>query len=83
MTRRINIAIYAILLIFVVTVAYAPKIDEKEEPKAENRLNSIEAKLDKLIAASGKEDPDEKIGDKLDEISKKLDKIESLIRTRL
>ena len=78
MTRKINIAIWTILLIFVVGTAFAPNVETKKETKTENRLGNIEKKLDKLIVGSDSED----LEDKLDEISKQLDKIESLIRTR-
>jgi len=79
MHRKINIAIYALLLIFVVTVAYAPntgKDETKEKAPGESRLMSIEKKLDKLI------EDKESVSKKLEEIEKHLDKIESLIRTR-
>ena len=79
MHRKINIAVYALLLIFIVTAAYAPntgKDETKEKAPGESRLISIEKKLDKLI------EDKESVTEKLEEIEKHLDKIESLIRTR-
>ncbi len=77
MDRRINIIICVLLLMFVVTAAYAPDTGEKgkEEP-SETRLRAIEQKLDEL----NKEN--DSIPPKLEEIQEHLDKVESLIRTR-
>jgi peptidoglycan hydrolase CwlO-like protein len=77
MDRRINIFVFALLLMFVVTAAYAPDTGEKgaKEP-SETRLRAIEQKLDELIKEK------DSISDKLDEIQKQLDTIESLVRTR-
>ena len=77
MDRRINIVVCVLLLIFVVTVAYAPDTGEKgkEEP-SETHLEAIEQKLDELIKEK------DSISQKLEEIQKHLDKIESLIRSR-
>ncbi len=79
MYRKINIFIYALLLMFVVTAAYAPDIEEvekKDETPGETRLIAIEKKLDALIADN------EDLSEKLEEIQEHLKKIESLIRTR-
>jgi hypothetical protein len=76
MARKINIAIYALLLTFVVTVAYGPTGEEKEKTDTESRLMRIEKKLDKLI------EDKESTTQKLDGMVEHLKKIESLIRTR-
>ncbi len=79
MERKIHIVIYAILLFFMVTLAYAPD-EGKEEPKEKSpmeiQLATIEKKLDDLV--TGKE----ATAKKLDDMAKHLDKIEQLIRTR-
>ena len=79
MTRTINIAIYAILIILMVSSAYAPnetKEQTKEKSPMEIQLMTIEKKIDDLVAWK------DTTTKQLEEMSKHLDKIEDLIRTR-
>lgn len=80
MTRKINIVVYAILLIFIFSLAYAPdEITEqpKEKSPVELRLMIIEKKIDELI--TGKDS----MSKKLDDLEQHLNKIEQLIRSRV
>lgn len=75
MSKTINIAIYAVLLFVIATLAYAPN-ETKEKSPTEVQLMTIEKKIDDLLKwkdATTKQ---------LDEIKSHLDKIERLIRTR-
>jgi hypothetical protein len=77
--KKVNIAIYTILLILLVTSAYAPdegKDKPKEKSPVEIQLATIEKKIDDLIAGK------EAASKQFDEITKQLTKIEELIRTR-
>ena len=79
MARKINIAIYALLLILMVTLAYAPN-EPKEQPKekspVEVQLMAIEKKIDDLVAGK------DAASKQFEEITKQLTKIDELIRTR-
>jgi len=77
MYKKAGIFVLA-LLVSIVIVASTTKTGEstEEKPLSESRLAAIEKKLDQLIQ-------DQKsVVKKLDEMETKLDKIESLIKTR-
>ena len=78
MSRKLNVLIMGVLLIFVVTVAYAPNdVTPTKGEDIEGRLMKIEKKLDELIKAT------EGLKEKLDGMDKKQDQIEALIKSRV
>ncbi len=77
MSRKMNIAIFALLFVCIVTIAYAPNLGEKTKPGIDPKYTDMSKKLDRLIEVT------EANSKKLDEAAEKLVKLDKLIRSRV